>query len=242
MSPATPDENRFRQRELLYFGRVLAGQCHELANALNIANELCGLHEDTLPRASEGRAGAVEKLGGIARRAQAQIARSNEIVRVLSRFAHSLDEPRAAADAREIVERAVFLAARQARLRQAGLRAVLPEGEVPLVDCSPFGLQMAIHAGIELFIEGIPEGRPVALSLAFDSAGAVVTLDAADFPPSRDAAAGRLAEIAALARAAGCGLREAAEAGRMVFLIRYAHRDATAHASDTLAPRAGGGC
>jgi hypothetical protein len=227
ISAATPDESRVREQELLYFSRVVAGQCHELANALGIANELCGLHEDTLARSSEGDAGAVQRLGGVARRIQTQIVRANSIVRALSRFAHSLDEPRAACDLRDIVARAVFIAARQARLRQTELRAVLPEGDLPLVDCSPFRLQRAIHAGFELFLDGIPEGRSITASLAFDPAGAVVTLESADLLPCHDAVRERLAGLAALAQAAGSGLREAAEgSGRIVFFVPYAHRDA----------------
>jgi hypothetical protein len=37
-----------------------------------------------------------------------------------------MDEPRVACDAREILERTLFLAARQSRLRQTELEAVLP--------------------------------------------------------------------------------------------------------------------
>lgn len=242
MTAAALNENRLREQDLLYFGRVLAGQCHELVNALNIAHELCGLHEDILPRAREGHTGAMEKLGSLARRIQTQVARCHAIVRVLSRFAHSVDEPRAACDAREILERAVFLAARQSRLRQAELQAVLPEGDVRFVDCNPFRLQQAIHAGIEQFLEGIPEGRHIGVSLTLDLAGALVTLESADLLPCKDVAAGRLAEVTALVQATGGEVRETPEGGgRLVFFIPHGRRDATSPASDTLAPGAGGG-
>ena len=192
MSDANLNQNGVREQELRYFGRVLAGQCHELVNALNIAHELCGLHQDTLPRACEGQTGAVERLGSMAQRIEAQIARCNAIVRGLGRFAHSVDEPMVACDARDIVERAVFFAVHQARLRQTELRAILPEGDVRLVYCSPFRLQQAIHAGIELFLEGIAEGRCIAASLTLDTAGAVVKLESADSLPCNPAAAGRI--------------------------------------------------
>ena len=240
----TPNENCMRERELRYFGRVLAGQCHELVNALNIAHELCGLHEDTVPRALEGQAGAVEKLGSLARRLQIQIARCHAILRVLSRFAHSVDEPEGACDAREIVERAVFLAARQARLRQTELQVVLPQGSVPLVDYSPFRLQQAIHEGIELLLEGVAQGRRITASLTPAPVGAEVTLESGDPLLCNEAAAGRLAELTALVQAAGGEVRETPkDGGRLVFLIPYGRHDATSPDSDTVG-RGGatGGC
>lgn len=234
MPAANLKHNGIREEEVRYFGRILAGQCHELVNALNIAHELCGLHEDTLPLAREGHSGAVEKLGSLAQRIDAQIARSNAIIRDLGRFAHSVDEPVAPCDAREIVERAVFFAVRQARLRQTELRTVLPEGDAPLVYGNPFRLQRAIHAGIELLLEGIREGRRITVSLTLESAGVVARLESADPLPSNDAAAGQLTEVAALVHAAGGEMRETSGVpGRIVCFIPFGHRDATACDSDT---------
>lgn len=215
MTAGVSNENRLREQDLLYFGRVLAGQCHELVNALNVAHELCGLHEDTLASAREGHTEAVEKLGGLARRIQTQLTRCTAMARVLSRFAHSVDEPRAECDAREILERAVFLAARQARLRQAELQTILPEGEVRLADCNAFRLQRAIHAGIEMLLAGITEGRCITARLAEEPAGAVVTLESADPLRCND-------EAAMLAQAAGGEVRETPEGGgRLVFFIPH---------------------
>ncbi len=252
------NENRMRERELRYFGRVLAGQCHELVNTLNIAHELCGLQEDTLPRALEGHVDAVEKLGSLARRMQTQIARCHAMLRVLSRFAHSPDELEGACDAREIVERAVFLAARQARLRQTELHAVLPQGDVPLVDCSPFRLQQAIHEGIELLLEGGvhpsnryalagdpgAQGRRITASLTPDPLGAVITLESGDPLWCPEAAVERLAAVTAPVQAAGGEVRETPEeGGRLVFFIPYGRRDAISPDSDKVVPGgADGGC
>jgi len=237
-------ENHILEQEFLYFSRVLSGQCHELANALNIARELCGLHEDTLPRAREGHADAVEKLGSLAHRMQTQIDRSNAIVRTLSRFAHTAEGTRLACDVREILERALFFAARQVRLRQAELQAVMPAGDVQQVECNPFLLQQAIHAGIELLLEGIGQSRRITAALKPDTAGAVVTLASADAFECNDAAPGLLAEITAMVQAAGGEVRETPEcSGRLEFFIPCCRRGATAANSELGIPKGtGGGC
>jgi hypothetical protein len=242
--PETLSENHIREQEFLYFSRVLSGQCHELANALNIARELCGLHEDILPRAREGHADAVEKLGSLAHRMQTQIDRCHAIVRTLSRFAHSADELRPACDVREIIERALFFAARQVRLRQAELQAVVPAGDVQLVECNPFLLQQAIHAGIELLLEGIGQSRRITVGLTLDTAGAVVTLASADPFVCNDAAAGLLAGITATVQAAGGEVRETPEcSGRLKFFIPCCRRGAAPADSELGIPKeTGGGC
>ena len=207
------------QPQLLYFGRILAGQCHELVNALNIAHELCGLHEDTLPRATQGQTGAVDKLGSLARRIDTQVARCTAIVRHLGRFAHAVDQPMEVCDPREIIQRALFFATRQARLRNTELRAVLPEGDLPSVYCSPFCLQQAIHAGIDLLLQGIAENRQITARLTPDPAGVLVNLESTESLPCSGEAAETLAAIAALAHAAGGELRQLPQGGSLAFFI-----------------------
>lgn len=224
----TLNQSHIREQELLYVSNVLAGQCHDLANFLNIARELCGLHEDILPRAREGHGDAVEKLGSLARRMLIQIDRCHAIIRALGRFAHSIDGTDSAYEVREIIERALFFAARQVRLRQVELRACIPEGEVLLADGNPFRLQQAIHHGIELLLEERAQSRSITLGLTPDPAGAVVTIASADPLVCNDAAAGLLAEITAAVQAAGGEMRETPEcSGRLVFFIPRSRRDAT---------------
>lgn len=240
----TISENHIHEQEFLYFSRVLSGQCHEMANALNIARELCGLHEDIFPRAREGHADAVERLGSLAHRVQTQIDRCHAIVRTLSLFAHSADGTRLACDVREIIERALFFAARQVRLRQAELQTVVPAGEVQLVECDPFLLQQAIHAGIELFSEGIGQSRRITVGLTPDIAGAVVTLASADPFVCNDVASGLLAEVIATVQAAGGEVRETPEcSGKLKFFIPCCRRGTTSADSDLGIPKGtGGGC
>jgi hypothetical protein len=240
----TLSENHICEQEVLYFSRVLSGQCHEMANALNIARELCGLHEDIFPRAREGHADAVEKLGSLAHRMQTQIDRCHAIVRTLGHFAHSADGTRLGCDVREIVERALFFAARQVRLRQAELQAVVPAGDVQLVECNPFLLQQAIHAGTELLLEGIGQSRRITVGLTPETAGAVVTLASADPFVCNDAAPALLAEITATVQAAGGELRETPESGgELKFFIPYCRRGLTSADSELGIPKGtGGGC
>ena len=118
----------------------------------------------------------------------------------------SLDEPMVACDAREIVERAVFFAVRQASLRQTGASRRPAGGRRPLRLLQPLPAPAGDPCG-----HRTATGRKSRMAATSPQpshsipAGAVVALESAD-PPCNDAAAGQLAEVAALVR---CRWRDA---------------------------------
>jgi hypothetical protein len=192
---------------LVFLGRVVAGQCHELTNAFNVANELCGLHEDLLPRARAADADALARLADLARRIQTQLARGQAIVRHVHRLAHDVGAAGHPFDAREVVERAGCMAAREVHLRQASLEVAVPP-EAVVLESDPFRLQQAIHQGIELLLEGDAAGRRVTVVLTPVPEGARVALESASPVPWDHAVDTRLAAIGAVLQAAGGELRE----------------------------------
>ena len=177
--------------DLAFFGRVVAGQCHELTNVSNVANELCGLQQDLLSGAGVPQPDALARVADLASRIQAQLQRGQAIVRHVHRLAHSVGAAGQPFDAREVVERAAFMAEREARLRETALEVTVPDAAVTL-DGAPFRLQQAIHLGIELLLQGSAPGRRVIVALTASPESARVTLERADPVPSDDAAAGRL--------------------------------------------------
>jgi hypothetical protein len=192
---------------LEFLARVVAGQCHELTNVCNVMTELCGLQDDLLPRVKAGEPAALAKLGDFPRRLQAQLLRCLAILANVRRLAHDVDASGQAFDAREVVARAVFLAARAARLRQTSLVAKVPEEPVAL-ESDPFCLQHAIHLGVELLLGGAaPDGR-ITVALEPDPAGVRVALEGADPVPRDAAAAACLAALGAVLQAAAGEVRE----------------------------------
>jgi hypothetical protein len=192
---------------LVFLGRVVAGQCHDLANVFSVINELCGLEQDLLPQARGGQPDLLARLADLTGRVQAQLARGQAIVRHVHRLARDVGAAGQAFDAREVVERAVFLAARASRLRQAVLEISVP-AEALALESDPFCLQQAIHLGIELLLEGAALGRRVRVELTATPEGARVALESAAPGPWDHATDTRLAAIAAVLRAAGGELHE----------------------------------
>jgi len=204
---SAPNDGGPGEPGLEFLARVVAGQCHELTNVCNVMTELCGLHDDLLPRVGAGEPAALAKLGDLPRRLQAQLVRGLAIIANVRRLARGVGAAGQAFDAGEVVAGAVFLAAREARLRQTSVVANVPEEPVAL-EGDPFRLQQAIHLGVELLLVGAaPDGR-ITVALEPDPAGIRVTLEGKDPVPRAAAAAARLAVLGAVLQAAAGEVRE----------------------------------
>lgn len=219
-------ESRLREEGLVFFGRVVAGQCHELVNVLNNANELAGLQEDILDHVRQGDSAGVEKVGELARRVQAQVKRGQTIIRNVHEFAHSVDAPWTVFDAREVIGRVVFFAARQARLRQTELSASLPDAGVA-VESNRFWLQQAVHVAIELLLEGTAGRGRIAVTLSPQPDGAAIVLVGADPVPRGAQTSARLAALSSILGVLGGEVREAprhAADERLVLFVPHGRR------------------
>lgn len=149
---------------LRFFGTVVAAQCHEVINVLNILNEVAGLIED-LAGASVLDAGRVQAL---AQKIQAQIQRGQGLVRGISRFAHSTDRSSALVDVSELVRGALELLERPVRLAGSTLQPELPTTPV-VVEADPFALLRAVFSAVEVWLTAAPAA--VALRLRAEDSG-----------------------------------------------------------------------
>lgn len=237
-----PGESRLREDGLVFFGRVVAGQCHELVNVLNNANEIAGLQEDILDRVRQGDAAALEKVDELARRVQAQVKRGQTIIRNVHEFAHSVDAPWAVFDAREVIDRVVFFAARQTRLRQTELSASLPDAGVAL-ESNRFWLQQAVYVAIELLLEGTTGQGRIAVTLSPLPDGAAIVLVGADPAPRGARTAARLAALSSILEVLGGEVREtprhAADERLVLFVPQRRRGGESSGASEA---HAGGNC
>ena len=189
------DNGALRSREqLAFFGRVVAGQCHDVTNVLTIINELAGLQNDLLA-AGDCDGPPVERLAAIASKVCEHVKRGERILKTVNRFAHSVDAPRSVLDLREAVERAACLAERPVRLRRATLQLELSEAPM-VIEGDPFAIQQAVMLVIEA---GLDAGARQ-LTLCYD----------ADLSAARVSVRGSFEDGCARPRAAPDGLQAAA--------------------------------
>jgi C4-dicarboxylate-specific signal transduction histidine kinase len=148
------------RESLAFFGKIVAGQSHEVTNALNIINELAGLQSDVLDAAESGGPVNLPKLDSICGKIQNQVARAETIIRNIKCFAHSTDTPRAAFSVRENLSRILFLAERWTRLRRTELIASFPD-ESLMMEADLFLVYHAVFTCIEAALPAADEDRKV---------------------------------------------------------------------------------
>jgi len=168
-----------RKEGLAFFGKIMAGQSHEVTNVLNIINELVGLQGDVLHGVEQGRPVDVDKLKQIIERVQKQVKRGETIVRHMNRFAHSVDCPVTVFDLKESLERIVSLARRSATLAKTVLDTEFPDESIPL-ETSPFGLKQAVFGCIEIALAASAGERRISVGYRVLDQGAEIVVASAD--------------------------------------------------------------
>jgi C4-dicarboxylate-specific signal transduction histidine kinase len=165
-----------REQGLSFFGTVTASLSHEINNVTAIIGELSGLLNDLLLGAERGRPPDHEKLRNLSEKITGQVNKGKSIIKRLNRFAHSIDEPDTAFDARELLEEITDLAQRFAFLRGVHLETA-STGEPIAVRGNSFSLQQAIFICIELALAGSEKGDVVTLTLNQEGAGAQLCIE-----------------------------------------------------------------
>ncbi len=168
-----------RSEGLAFFGRVMAGQSHEVTNVLNVINELAGLQGDILGAAEPGRPSAIEKLTQIAEKIRDQVQRGETIVRSMNRFAHSVDCPVSVFDLKEALEQVDCLAQRSATLAKTTLTREFPAASMPL-ETSPFDFKQAVFMCIEIALTASSKERRITASYQVFDTGVEIKVASAD--------------------------------------------------------------
>lgn len=145
---------------LQFFGKMTASISHEIKNTLSIMNESAGLLDDLTVMAEKGMALDPARIKTHAGKIMKQIQRADGIVRLMNRFAHSVDETVKRIDLFDMTEFVAALSARFASMR--GVELATPRPEKPItVQTNPFFLNHALW---------------VCLDFAMDKAGKKQTL------------------------------------------------------------------
>jgi hypothetical protein len=173
-----------RNKGLMFFGRITAGQSHEVTNVLNVMNELAGLQGDILQASDRNGRVDLEKLKEINEKFQLQVQRGENIIRSINRFAHSVDSPIAVFDLKEALDQTIYLAQRLAHLGNAALKAEFPKESIP-IETSLFGFKQAVLSCIEIAVAASSEQRRVIVSYRVVDGGGEVSVTSADPIPSK---------------------------------------------------------
>lgn len=121
---------------LAFFGKISASISHELKNALSIINESAGLLEDLTLMAQKG---AIDpnRLLSTTKRIQQQVGRSDQIIRNMNTFSHSIDQPLLRLDIRDLL--ATLLAVTRRITDMKGIKVTYEPGDAPiLITTAPF--------------------------------------------------------------------------------------------------------
>ncbi len=147
---------------LQFFGQVAASMSHEIKNCLAIINENAGLLQDLALMAEKGRPLTPERLKALAEKMVGQVRRADTIVRNLSRFAHSVEEPQKRLDIGELLRFTAELAERRATMKGITLQTAPDTGTVQATSI-PFFLENLIWCCLDLVLPNQGHGAKVGI-------------------------------------------------------------------------------
>lgn len=140
-----------QEPEFIFIARITRAVTHEINNVFGIIKESSGLLEDYLSLVQKEAFPYHDKFIKVISTIQAQIRRGVTLTTGLNRFAHSMQELRAAVDLNNLVQQVVFLLQRQARTQEVELIAYPAEHAVEVIT-DPLRLQLIIGACIEYLL------------------------------------------------------------------------------------------
>jgi C4-dicarboxylate-specific signal transduction histidine kinase len=158
---------------LQFFGIMSASISHEIKNALAVINENAGLLEDLIGLAERGRPLDLARLKKLATSVSNQIQRADGIVINMNQFAHSIDEPFAAADVNEILKLTAALSGRFAAMKRVAFDTNLDSSPMMLTT-SPFFLMNLLWFCLDFAMGAAGEKGTVGLDVEKTEGSALI--------------------------------------------------------------------
>jgi C4-dicarboxylate-specific signal transduction histidine kinase len=165
-----PEIERYRaigENGLRFFSTVSASIAHELKNVLAIMHENAGLIEDLNFASQRGRQFDTAKLDQACQQFTKQIKRADDIIKNMSRFAHSFDHLTASVNLDELGELIALLAGRKAAMRKVTL-AVAKSNQPAMVASNQFLLQNLLWLCLQQAIGETGEGQTLTITSSPD--------------------------------------------------------------------------
>jgi C4-dicarboxylate-specific signal transduction histidine kinase len=145
-----------------FCGEMNASISHEIKNVMAIINENAGLLADMVALHQQGVPFDDARIARLSRSVSRQIARANEIIGVMNRFAHSADKPYESVDVGETVQFMLALTDRLVTMQGIRVDLLLPDQSVT-VAASRFYLQFVIWRCLQAAMRGSSPGDTIQL-------------------------------------------------------------------------------
>ena len=188
-------QQRLRQEELSFFGKMGADVSHDMRNVLSVIGEYAGLLDDLLAMAKGRKSPDPEKLKTLSEKITAQVKKGTQAMERFSRFCHAADEQTTSFDLTALAANTAALAQRRARLVRAKLEATLPAESIP-VRGNAFSLQHALVWAIEMILE-LPQ-REDSITIALAAQGAAAQISISARAAAVDDLSGRVSKLSAM--------------------------------------------
>jgi C4-dicarboxylate-specific signal transduction histidine kinase len=151
-----------RDLEMAFLAKITASLTHEIANTFAIILESAGLLSDLMSLSPEGSFPHREKFQRVLGNINDQVKRGVDISGRLNQFAHSMDEPLAAVNLAELLDRLVLLMRRLAKRRGIELTAQASDRGLVIMS-DPFRLQLVLATVIEHLTGALESGGSIIL-------------------------------------------------------------------------------
>jgi C4-dicarboxylate-specific signal transduction histidine kinase len=148
---------------LRFFGRMSASISHELKNTLSIMNESAGLIEDLALLAERGKALDASRMKSLGATIKRQIQRTDQIIRNMNRFSHSVDEPFKEIDLVDFLEFILTVSRRLTSAKGVAV-AVHSRGQPIRVVTRPFFLHGLLWRLIEFGMQWVGTSKELIVS------------------------------------------------------------------------------
>jgi len=158
---------------LRFFGRISASISHELKNSLSVVNENAGLVEDLALLTAKGRSLDIERVKSLSGSIRRQVKRTDQIIKNMNKFAHSVDMEIKSVDIQEYLELIAAVSARLLAARNITLKLTSPQDRPSIMTSPIFLLYLFWHLidccsrwaepGETLHVDYRGEGGPISI-------------------------------------------------------------------------------
>ena len=142
----------FAENRLKFFGTVNASISHEIKNRMAVINEQAGLLTDLVTLAEKGGELSLERLARLAESLKTQVSLTDDIIRNMNRFAHSVDSLQAGIDLCDLLALVRALVKRTADNRGARIELELPKPSFS-IETAPFLLINLVWQCLDLLMD-----------------------------------------------------------------------------------------